>query len=91
MGLFEPKQRIEPPSKVAVVRGLCSIVASLPPDLNTQRFALEEAADFLSPDPPHLTGALRLLNEAYAHAFRDLYRESRPEVWLVAAAVALLR
>lgn len=91
MSLYEPKQPIEPPNRVAVVRGLCSVVTSLPPDLNTQRFALEEAEEFLSKDPPDVASALESLDEAYAHAFRDVYRESRPEVWLVSAAVALLR
>jgi hypothetical protein len=91
MSLYESRQPIEPPSKVAVVRGLCSVVASLPADLNTQRFALEEADEFLSKEPPDIASALKSLEEAYAHAFRDVYRESRPEVWLVSAAVALLR
>lgn len=91
MSLYEPKQPIEPPNRTSIARGLCSIVAHLPPDINTQRWCLEEAEELLAEEPPNVAKALHTLEEGYAHAFRDLYRESRPEVWLVAAAVELLR
>lgn len=91
MTLYEAKQPLDPPSPTAIVRGLCSIVGHLPADINTQRWSLEEAEAFLSQDPPNIEGALTSLDEGYAHAFRDSHRESRPEVWLVAAAVELLR
>ena len=43
MTLHELKQPIEPPNRTAIVRGLCSVVGNLREDLNTQRWALEEA------------------------------------------------
>ena len=91
MSLYDPKLPLEPPNRVAIARGLCSIVAHLPLDINTQRWSLEEAEEALSKEPPDVVEALRALQEGYAHAFRDLHRESRPEVWLVAAAAELLR
>ena len=91
MKLTELKQPIEPPNRPSIARGLCSVVAHLPSDVNTERCSLEEAEQLLAEEPPNVTGALKTLEEAYAHSFRDNYRESRPEVWLVAAAVELLR
>jgi hypothetical protein len=91
MRLTELKQPIEPPHRASIARGLCSVVAHLPDDLNTERWCLQEAEQLLSEEPPNVTAALKTLEEAYAHAFRNDYRESRAEVWLVAAAVELLR
>ncbi len=91
MRLYDPKQPIEPPNRTSIARGLCSVVAHLPDDLNTQRWCLQEAEQLLCEEPPNVGAALKTLEEGYAHAFRDVYRESRPEVWLVAAAVELLR
>lgn len=91
MRLYDPKQPIEPPNRTSIARGLCSVVAHLESDLNTERWCLQEAEQLLSEEPPNVTAALMALEEGYAHAFRDVYRESRPEVWLVAAAVELLR
>jgi len=87
----ELKQPIEPPPRVAIARGLCSVAARLPPDINTERGCLEEAGEFLDRDPPNVHAALASLERAYAHAFRAFHLETRPEVWLVAAPVELLR
>jgi hypothetical protein len=91
MRLTEPKQPIEPPNRTSIAKGLCTVAALLPSDVNTERCCLEEAGQLLSEEPPNVAAALKTLEEGYAHAFRDNYRESRPEVWLVAAAVELLR
>ncbi|OYQ41870.1 hypothetical protein CHU94_05760 [Rhodoferax sp. TH121] len=91
MRAHELKQPIEPPNKVSIARGLCSLVGSLPPDINTERGCLEDAFTFLNEEPPNVSAALNELTRGYAHAFRGLHRETRPEVWLIAAAVELLR
>jgi hypothetical protein len=91
MRLTESKQPIEPPTRPAIVRGLCSVATHLPNGLNTERGCLEEAYELLAKEPPNVAAALKTLEEGYAHSFRDNYRETRPEVWLVAAAVELLR
>lgn len=91
MHLAEMKQPIEPPNRVAIARGLCEVADQLPDGLNTERGCLEEANELLSEEPPNVVAALETLEEGYAHAFRGLHRETRPEVWLVAAAVELLR
>lgn len=91
MPIHPPYHPIEPPNKVAIVRGLCSLVEKLPPDMNTQRSCLVQALACLEADPPNVKAALDELCRGYAHAFRNLHREARPEVWLVAAAVELLR
>ncbi len=91
MRLTESKQPIEPPNRPAIVRGLCSVATHLPNGLNTERGCLEEAYELLAEEPPNVAAALKTLEEGYAHSFRDNYRETRPEVWLVAAAVELLR
>ena len=91
MRIHERRQPIEPPSRAAIARGLCSVIANLPANINTERFCLEEAGRFLEADPPNIAAALYELQRGYAHAFRSLHRESRPEVWLVAAPVELLR
>jgi hypothetical protein len=85
------KQPIEPPTRQVIVRELCRLVRSLPPDINTERGSLEEAGDLLDQDPPDVPAAIAALERGCTHAFRALHRESRPEVWLVAAAVELLR
>ena len=56
----------------------------------SQASLLEGHEQLLSQDPPDTAKALQALQEALNHAFRANYRESRPEVWLVAAAVELL-
>ncbi len=91
MRFHELDQPIEPPSKASIARGLCSLIEKLPPYINSERFCLEEAGKFLAADPPNVSAALNELKRGYAHAFRGLHRETRPEVWLVAAAVELLR
>jgi hypothetical protein len=91
MRIDELKRPIEPPNEVSIDRGLCSLVESLPPDINTERGCLEDAFTFLNAEPPNVSAALNELTRGYAHAFRDLHRETRPEVWLIAAAVELLR
>jgi hypothetical protein len=91
MRIHELKQHIEPPNKVSIARGLCSLVENLPPDINTERVCLEDAFTFLDAEPPNVSAALDELTRGYAHSFRGLHRETRPEVWLIAAAVELLR
>ena len=91
MRLYDPKKPVEPPNRTSIARGLCSVVAHLPDDLNTERWCLEEAHQLLSEEPPNVAAAMKTLGEGYAHAFRDVHRESRAEVWLVAAAFELLR
>lgn len=91
MRIHELKQPVEPPSRASIARGLCSVAANLPPDINFERCCLEDAGKLLDMDPPNVIAALDELQRGYAHAFRSLHRETRPEVWLVAAAVELLR
>lgn len=91
MRIHELKQPIEPPNKVSIARGLCALVERLPPDINTERSCLEDAFMLLDAEPPNVSAALNELTRGYAHAFRGLHRETRPEVWLIAAAVELLR
>jgi hypothetical protein len=86
--LYQP---IEPPNRVSIVRGLCSLVENLPPGINTERSCLEKALACLDAEPPNVGAAVDELWRGYAHAFRYLHRETRPEVWLVAASVELLR
>lgn len=75
-------QPIEPPSRVAIARGLCSVASRLPNTLNVENGCLEDAEQFLSEEPPNVIPAMKCLDEAYAHAFRGLHKETRPEVWL---------
>lgn len=91
MRLCDPQTPVEPASRTSIVRGLCSVVAHLPDDLNTERWCLEEARQLFDEEPPNVTAALKTLENGYAYAFRDVHRESRPEVWLATAAVELLR
>ena len=91
MQSHELRQPIEPPSRISIARGLCSVIESLPADINFERCCLEEAGKLLESDPPNITAALHELQRGHAHAFRSLHREARVEVWLVAAAVELLR
>lgn len=91
MWIHELKQPIEPPNKVSIARGLCALIENLPPDINTERSYLEDAFKLLDAEPPNVAAALDQLMRGYAHSFRGLHRETRPEVWLIAAAVELLR
>jgi hypothetical protein len=91
MQLQDLTKPIEPPSRPAIARQLCAIAEYIPDGLNTERGCLEEAGELLGSNSPNVAAALEVLEYGYAHAFRAVHRETRPEVWLVAAAVELLR
>jgi hypothetical protein len=82
---------VEPPSPVAIAGALSGITSLLRPDDNIERSCLEEVHILLSADPPDVDKARAELADGLAHAFRHLWREVRPESWLVAACAQLLR
>lgn len=83
----------DPPSPVAIARELCSMTTALASDIvNYERCCLETAHGLLSEEPPNIAEARATLDSAVAHAFREKYPElGRPESWLAAACVQLLR
>ena len=52
-------QPIEPPSRVAIARGLCSVASRLPNTLNVENGCLENAEQFLSEEPPNVIPAMK--------------------------------
>lgn len=83
------------PSPVATARFLAQFGAELGrfdgTSDNCERWALAQAAEFLSFEPPNCAAALESAEEGCEHAFRGTFVEDRCEAWLCVAVVELLR